>query len=494
MADSFSACSSRASPAFSRDSLLPFGSSSPGSPNSRSRSGSMGQDDFSQMRPRCYSFHMNSEGRASRVPRNLSLYPEERISPDDRLNPEMRRGSVGASFGPYIRRKSPLADRSSDYLPKFSDNFLSPERKVQRAPATETVMESPLLRIPVPIAPGGVWQNRPPSGQLKSSFKPISPREESMESSHQPGSPMMVDEGDSKNENKDEEVPIFHKKFDKLRRHNIAINDEDKSRPTSPQTNMAVETISEEQADKQEKSMPKKTEKPKKTTIEAHPQLFAHLNSPVSLSKPYNPFMANQRGKEQLLLKVPQVKNSVQKSPFNDPVILPKNQQEDVERDLHQSTMLHLKDKLLRKYDSMENLSKIDQNHGQNDSSENRQINGGHTDKRSSFPVGHLMNPQQSMGYPQVFPSGMPMHPAFMGAAYNSIQAMNLLPAYNQHLAGMQQLAQFCANGQTIVRPEGEGHNALNLSCPQQSVATDNHSVTFEELLDKKIKEEINSS
>jgi hypothetical protein len=41
------------------------------------------------------------------------------------------------------------------------------------------------------------------------------------------------------------------------------------------------------------------------------------------------------------------------------------------------------------------------------------------------------------------------LHPAFIGAAYNSIQAMNLLPAYNQHLAGMQQLAQICVgNGQ----------------------------------------------
>ena len=129
MADSTSACSSRASPVFSRDSLLPFGSSSPGSPYPRSRSGSMGQDDFGPMRQRCYSFHMNSEGRASRVPRNLSanMYSDERISPDDlqyRLNPEMRRGSVGA----YVRKKSPLADRSSDYLPRFSDNlFMSPE-------------------------------------------------------------------------------------------------------------------------------------------------------------------------------------------------------------------------------------------------------------------------------------------------------------------------------------------------------------------------------
>jgi hypothetical protein len=31
------------------------------------------------------------------------------------------------------------------------------------------------------------------------------------------------------------------------------------------------------------------------------------------------------------------------------------------DKDVHQSTMLHLKDKLLRKFDSMENLSKIGQ-------------------------------------------------------------------------------------------------------------------------------------
>ncbi|XP_063411109.1 ecdysone-inducible protein E75-like [Mytilus trossulus] len=526
MADSTSACSSRASPAFSRDSLLPFGSSSPGSPNSRSRSGSMGQDEFGPMRPRCYSFHMNSEGRASRVPRNLSatMFPDERISPDDlqyRLNPEMRRGSVGASYGPYARKKSPLAERSSDYLPKFSDNFLSQEHKLQR-PGSDSYESSSLLRIPVPIAPGGsLWQHRSPSGHLKSSFKPIPPREEGIHGSQeiqkeeisQPGSPMAVDQDDES----EDKVKIFHKKFDKLRKHHIHNNThgEEKSRPTTPDNSASNGTKSNESVAME----PKKNEKVKKSTIEAHPQLFAHLNSPVQ--KSYNPFMSHQQlvtsnNREQLLLNVPRVmKSTVQKSQFVDNGVPQKSDKEfagDVaDRDLHHSTKLHLKDKLLRKYDSTENLSKIDHGHGSNENVANHSIveNGQNSamlgDNQSNpfaqmqrFNGPHVMGPigqnAQGMVYPQMYPGGVPMHPAFIGAAYNSIQAMNLLPAYNQHLAGMQQLAQLCVNPHN--RGEGEGQ-PLNLTRPPLTMPSNMPQVmpqvTLEEILDRKIKEEISS-
>lgn len=498
MADSTSACSSRASPAFSRDSLLPFGSSTPSSPNPRSRSGSMGQDDFGPMRPRCYSFHMNSEGRASRAPRNLSasLYSDDRISPDDlqyRLNPELRRGSVGASFGPYARRKSPLADRSNDYLPKFSDNFLSPEHKLQRPSNTDG--DSSLLRIPVPIAPGGqLWQNRAPSGgQLKSSFKPISPREESMDTKYHdpPGSPMAVDgqEGeDKKGECKlgEDDVPIFHKKFDKLRRHNRA-NDGEKSRPSSPERSPTKVSHAE--------GIVTET-KPKKSTIEAHPQLFAHLNSPVT--KPaYNPFMApaSHMVSRDQLSNPRGVKGSIQKSPYVDSSVTNHSgaTKENGEKDVHQSTMLHLKDKLLRKYDSMENLNKIEPGPVEEDHGEKRNHTGAQFQR---FPAHPMMSGQAPQGlmYPQMFAPGVPMHPAFIGAAYNSMQAMNMLPAYNQHLAGMQQLAQLCVGqGQANVRADGEGQ-PLNLSHPAQTKMAEASAVTFEEILDQKIKEEINSS
>ena len=548
MTDSTSACSSRASPVFSRDSLLPFGSSSPGSPYPRSRSGSMGQDDFGPMRQRCYSFHMNSEGRASRVPRNLSanMYSDERISPDDlqyRLNPEMRRGSVGA----YVRKKSPLADRSSDYLPRFSDNlFMSPEHlqrdKLQRAGCADNSYEnSPLLRIPVPIAPGGSpWQHCSPSTHLKSSFKPISPREDNNHGSQekqnnavadqtieQPTSPMAVDQEENKDEGK---IPIFHKKFDKLRKHHIPNNchEEETSRSTTPDNSSDV--VNTKSIDNTVNE-PKKTEKAKKSTIEAHPQLFAHLNSPVQPNQ-FNPFGGHQQlvstnnvGREQLLLNVPRVmKSSIQKSPFVDNTV-PKQDMhmeehkdfhsDSADKDVHQSTMLHLKDKLLRKFDSMENLSKIGQSQMAKENATNHGVvkNGQPSNllgenQSNPLQIGpmprytgpQMMGPvaQNAQGmYPQMYPGGMPMHPAFIGAAYNSIQAMNLLPAYNQHLAGMQQLAQICVgNGQAQqhTRIDSEGQ-PLNLSRPPVTMATSTNAppITLEQILNQKIKEEISS-
>ena len=102
---------------------VPFGSS-PTSPGPRSRSGSFGQEDC-QMRPRCYSFHLNSEGRASRtsLPPRHHLLPEresqlvnESQQQQQYLSAEMRRGSVGASYGLHARKKSLLVDRHPSYL------------------------------------------------------------------------------------------------------------------------------------------------------------------------------------------------------------------------------------------------------------------------------------------------------------------------------------------------------------------------------------------
>jgi hypothetical protein len=290
---------------------------------------------------------------------------------------------------------------------------------------------------------------------------------------------MAVDQEENKDE---EEIPIFHKKFDKLRKHHIPNNchEEETSRPTTPDNSSdVVNTKSIDNAVNE----PKKTEKAKKSTIEAHPQLFAHLNSPVQ-PKQFNPFGGHQQlvstnnvGREQLLLNVPRVmKSSIQKSPFVDNTV-PKQDthmeehkdfhSDSADKDVHQSTMLHLKDKLLRKFDSMENLSKIGQsqmakenatNHGVVKNGQPSNLLGENQSNPLQIgPVPRYTSPQimgpvaqnaQGM-YPQMYPGGMPMHPAFIGAAYNSIQAMNLLPAYNQHLAGMQQLAQICVgNGQ----------------------------------------------
>ncbi|GFO21902.1 nuclear hormone receptor e75 [Plakobranchus ocellatus] len=135
--------------------------STPGSPNSRSRSGSLSQqaDDYLHMRPRCYSFHHNSEGRAARMnlqrrllaaaaaatPGSMSAtgsagqgsgqatgqtedgpssgaHPQAGkqgpLSSGDSpyLSAEMRRGSVGTAYGLHNRKSSLLVDRPLSYI------------------------------------------------------------------------------------------------------------------------------------------------------------------------------------------------------------------------------------------------------------------------------------------------------------------------------------------------------------------------------------------
>ena len=109
-----SACSSRTSPSFHKDTLQPF-ASSPNSP--RPRSGSIGTDDFGPMqRPRCASFHVNSEGHAAQ---GRSYMDGDYLSADGqqyRMPAEMRRGSVGASYNLHAKKKSLLVDRHPAYL------------------------------------------------------------------------------------------------------------------------------------------------------------------------------------------------------------------------------------------------------------------------------------------------------------------------------------------------------------------------------------------
>ncbi|KAK7112386.1 hypothetical protein V1264_011852 [Littorina saxatilis] len=114
----------RASPVINPEALMAqaYGSS-PTSP--RPRSESFGTDEY-QNRRRCYSFHLNSEGRASRVAMHQKLMAEqERHSPETQhyLSPDQRRGSVGAACGLHARKRSLLVDRHPSYLANSSDGL-----------------------------------------------------------------------------------------------------------------------------------------------------------------------------------------------------------------------------------------------------------------------------------------------------------------------------------------------------------------------------------
>ena len=128
------ASSARTSPSFHKDLLQPF-SSSPNSP--RPRSGSMGTEDFGpQMRPRCSSFHLNSEGHAAHNRLYSTADPDFLASPEGhhfRITADMRRGSVGASHNLHAKKKSLLVDRHPGYLSQIQDPIFRKFDK-QRSP------------------------------------------------------------------------------------------------------------------------------------------------------------------------------------------------------------------------------------------------------------------------------------------------------------------------------------------------------------------------
>ena len=93
---------------------------SPSSP--RPRTGSLGGDEFQQQRRRCYSFHLNSEGQASRLAMHQKMVSGGpggvQPMPDSQhyLPVEQRRSSVGAACGLHARKRSLLVDRHPAYV------------------------------------------------------------------------------------------------------------------------------------------------------------------------------------------------------------------------------------------------------------------------------------------------------------------------------------------------------------------------------------------
>ena len=117
------------SPIIHPDSLMAqvYGSS-PTSP--RQRTSSFSAEEYQQQRRRCYSFHLNSEGRASRLAVQQKMLADrehhsERLSPEAQqyLLAEQRRGSVGTPCGLHARKRSLLVDRHPSYLTASSEGL-----------------------------------------------------------------------------------------------------------------------------------------------------------------------------------------------------------------------------------------------------------------------------------------------------------------------------------------------------------------------------------
>ncbi|OWF42026.1 uncharacterized protein LOC110461666 [Mizuhopecten yessoensis] len=523
-----SACSSRASPqmnrdmlmsrdtVMNRDTLLPYGSS-PSSPNPRSRSGSMGADDFGNRR-RCYSFHMNSEGRASRgntqqqqIPINYQLEQERLTSEDfnNTLMPDMRRGSVGASYNLHARKKSLLVDRHPAYLSRLSDSIKkNTEQRHLMADLTSSTQAIHMgddnsafdsvssIRIPVPCTPQQ-WPN--PAAMSSQQSELCLDDAKLKDNVEEPMSPMSVDQLGDENP----PIEMFHKKFDKMRKHMIqATEDGAEQAADGPQVTVI------ENPPKLDLPKSPKLQKPKLSAGEAHPQLLAHLQSPNRAGLAPVPLQLGSQGLAALpsgaYLNNNGLAAALSRSPDTGTPSEMSGRGNQKEQ-LHATTMFHLKDKLMRKYDSMENLHKIGQNPGQpSDIDSNAEINHNpsttesHLNKSMPGFQGHIpinsqgQAPSTGMLGQAMYPSAM--HPAFIGAAYSSMHSM--MPGYNQHLAGMQQLAQFYGQGpQVRFSPDGQPLN-LTQGPPSSAVlgaSRGANSLSLEQAMERKIKEEVSS-
>ncbi|XP_048774693.1 uncharacterized protein LOC125679482 isoform X2 [Ostrea edulis] len=491
--------SHRGSPMFSSDNFIPIPSTSPkpGSPNFRSRSGSMGMDDYSQLRPRCYSFHMNSEGKASRDPSREALQESYTMSA------EMRRGSVGAVYGLHHKKKSLLVDRHPRYLSRLSDSIVKRVDKI-KSQETKKLTDSyeNLPTVQLPVQPEQVtWL--PPTSSSPVSAAAGAPHHaqnnqknlDSASLEHPPVSPVAMDtDEDQGSVESQESSSVFHKKFDKMRKHLISTESEETERKiktekeevmidddtnVSTQDNPVNERSDEFQAfdDIPNKDLERlkinddTKDKKTKSAVESHPQLLAHLNSSAPnlqmgfLKLPLQVSPKQTTSSSQVLLNIPKysgkpstvakelptLASQLSSAPLNSTSPFTRVVDQGNRRDnMHSETMSHLKDKLMRKYDSMENLDKIGRipSHQSQQVSENDKHPKISSASNPNIPAELYPPGMCSNNISGVFPqSAMPiMHPAFLGSPGSGfVPRMFMMPGYNQHLAGMQQLAQIYA-------------------------------------------------
>lgn len=548
------------------------------------------------MRPRCSSFHMNSEGHAAQGRPYSNEY--EYSSPESqhyRMAAEMRRGSVGASYNLHARKKSLLVDRHPGYLNQLPEMMFrktdlqrSPlaqedQKKLQQIGGSESafehvqqmslgvphdawnqsllkreLQEPPIVSVTAPVDEP---QTDPPCTPALIPRRNSGQQEPVLPPSHDM---MQSPECDNKGED------VYHKKFDKLRKHlsmghpSSAANTQQQqqyqpshqqqqqqqhqsqtsqqmmlgSSSTLSSSSAAVATMSEESqharqmenlsiadeekmdtdyGDESAKLEVVKEEKPK-SAGEAHPQLLAQLqtgpqfspvlrpafHTPAFPQQPQNSttlhqyelnktqerdttHMINKQpyGQPGVALTVPQGLHPSRSSPTlgsnrinctkfsqNSPAFSSINSlsQSFMSAESHTSSAVsYLKDKLLRKYPAVEAAldAPLNGHNIQNGASVAQQFVA-----TSNNMVGSHLGFMMAGTHPQ-HQAGPGMYsPMF-------IKQDGMVPNFNQHLAGMQQLAYGNQEGARVM-----GETPLNLS--QGPVCTQSS-----ELSCQKIKEEV---
>ncbi|XP_071103574.1 uncharacterized protein [Haliotis cracherodii] len=514
-------CSSRASPLLNPEGLIAFGSS-PNSPRPRSRSGSFGTDDYPNMRPRCYSFHINSEGRASRVS-SLKQFPDkDQMSADSQyLSPEMRRGSISSSYGLHARKKSLLVDRHPSYLSVNPETLLHDaekrahgqemaklKRMVQEQamydaatrhglypPPSSVIGISPPPPVLLRISPRDDQMGGKPSDvdmpvlrkagiEAFGAEKRSSPKEASatVTTASLSGSSEKLD-FDIKSE--DEAAPeIFHKKFDKMRKHTVHSSNEDNDNsmtldPSPTPEDSEIAAVIRDACIKEEQD-----EKSKRSAREAHPNLLAHLKAPTQvvqpqLTRPTIPTipwnhaypMMQQPGSSSMTDNPNMMFSGMQgQCPGNGVSSEPKPKpaaEVGSKEQFHATAVSHLKDKLMRKFDSMENLQKIAKDNGVQDckpksstSATNGTVLLPPTTSQAQVTAALLAS--------QNYPSSL--YQSMLNRDLPQMRGVSFPPGpLNQHLANMQQFTQpYGSKSAAQTTDKRNDHTQpLNLSTPR---------------------------
>ncbi|KAK3082888.1 hypothetical protein FSP39_008096 [Pinctada imbricata] len=285
------------------------------------------------------------------------------------------------------------------------------------------------------------------------------------------------------------EMGIFHKKFDKVRKHARSTedealgknNNESHSSFTSPgddsDDTMNVDDVPNYGLAKlnihDEITMDVNDKPKKKTAVESHPQLLAQLNTPsknpvqsgflkLPLKMPPSPTNSTPQS-SQVMLNVPKYSsrsssvakemptlashlNSAPLAPVFPRASGPHNNVvgDSLENDqVKNSTLLGLKDRISQKNDIVESREVTD-NHESQRAALSEMFHQSMMGNQAGTLPGYMnTDGGQKMIPPTMFHQSFPMHPAFLGG--QSYQPMFMTPGYNQHLAGMQQLAQIYA-------------------------------------------------
>lgn len=267
---------------------------------------------------------------------------------------------------------------------------------------------------------------------------------------------------------------VVHKKFDKFRKTSPQppVNVE-KEKNESAASTVASPSTSDGQPSTSSSSDGEKSAKP--SAAEAHPQLMAHLQAPPpAIATPFTsvgslPLRTSQSAYDSHVTPEPQVVMAMTKP---NPVLsnmtsqdgglignrgnkpLTEAEEKNLREQVHQTTMLSLKDKLLKKIDSMDNLMKI--SNGEKPASKREPAKAPAASTVPPTTAVLTSQPPHTMYAPSpVYSRQIPLYPPYYGLRYPAMPGMPpMMPqgAYPQPVPGMPHIAQMYSSSMPHLR------------------------------------------